>query len=128
MGILDMLKSAFSGAEEVVPNVENNTSHPDPKFKNLDGRSFKAEYQASKGGVMLDVRTGMEYRSGALPKAQNVDFMSSAFAREVAGLDKSKTYFLYCRSGNRSGQACSVMHRMGFDVRNLNGGIGAWPR
>jgi rhodanese-related sulfurtransferase len=40
---------------------------------------------------------------------------------------KDKEVILYCRSGNRSGQACMFLDAMGFkNTRNLVGGILAW--
>ena len=39
---------------------------------------------------------------------------------EIEKLDKSKSYKLYCRSGNRSGQTLKIMKELGFkDVENL---------
>lgn len=131
MSFSGFFKNLFGGngeAESAVEMPENNTKHPNPVYDNLPGNLFKKEFQASKGAVLLDVRTSMEVRSGALPGAVHIDIMSPSFAAKVAALDRSKTYFIYCRSGNRSAQACQIMHRQGFDVRNLMGGIGAWPR
>lgn len=95
-------------------------------FENLDGTTFKARLEESKG-VLLDVRTPGEFYSGTLPGAKNINIMSPDFREEVMALDKSKEYFLICRSGARSSQACSWMANQGFRVRNLNGGIGAFP-
>ncbi|HEX3166715.1 MAG TPA: rhodanese-like domain-containing protein [Chitinophagaceae bacterium] len=40
---------------------------------------------------------------------------------------KDKEVILYCRSGNRSGQACMFLEAMGFkNTKNLVGGILAW--
>ena len=40
---------------------------------------------------------------------------------------KDKELILYCRSGNRSGQACLFLDSMGFtNTRNLTGGMLAW--
>ena len=40
---------------------------------------------------------------------------------------KEKEVILYCRSGNRSGQACMFLDAMGFkNTRNLVGGMLAW--
>ncbi len=131
MSFSGFIKNLFGAAEDAgnaVEMPENNTRHPNPIYDNLPGNLFKKEFQASKGAVLLDVRTPMEVRSGALPGAIAIDIMSSSFASKIAALDRSKTYFVYCRSGNRSAQACQIMHRQGFDVRNLMGGIGAWPR
>ena len=68
----------------------------------------------------------------SLPK--NVLFLSSSVAvipkasiDEVEKLDKSKNYYIYCRSGNRSGQACQIMDKLGFEnTYNLMGGFNEW--
>lgn len=40
---------------------------------------------------------------------------------------KEKELILYCRSGNRSGQACMFLDAMGFkNTKNLVGGMLAW--
>ena len=40
---------------------------------------------------------------------------------------KNKKVYFYCRSGNRSGQACLLLETMGFtDVVNVTGGMLAW--
>ncbi len=40
---------------------------------------------------------------------------------------KDKELIIYCRSGNRSGQACMMLETMGFtNVINLSGGMLAW--
>ena len=79
------------------------------------------------GVVTLDVRTPGEFMTGHIQGAQNIDFESGNFENEIAALDKNATYAVYCRSGNRSGQAVAIMHDAGFhNVYNLNGGIIDW--
>lgn len=79
------------------------------------------------GTVALDVRTPAEYASGHIEGARNIDFESGNFATQIAGLDKNTTYAIYCRSGNRSGQALTQMSNAGFtNVSDLNAGIVAW--
>jgi rhodanese-related sulfurtransferase len=40
---------------------------------------------------------------------------------------KDQEVVLYCRSGNRSGQACMILDMLGFkDTKNLTGGMLAW--
>lgn len=95
-------------------------------YENLHGAEFKQKYNQSKGAVLLDVRTQGEFRSGSIRGARNIDFMSPSFMSTVSTLDKSKEYFLVCRSGSRSGQACNMMAKEGFKVFNLAGGIGEW--
>jgi rhodanese-related sulfurtransferase len=42
-------------------------------------------------------------------------------------LDKSKNYYVYCKAGGRSAQACSIMSQMGFaNTYNLEGGMMHW--
>ena len=42
---------------------------------------------------------------------------------------KEKELILYCRSGNRSGQACQILEMMGFtNTKNLQGGMLAWQQ
>jgi len=82
---------------------------------------------AEVGVITLDVRTPGEYAEGHLEGAQLIDFQSGNFENEISSLDKNATYAVYCRSGNRSGQAVKVMHDAGFhNVYNLNGGVIDW--
>ena len=82
---------------------------------------------AETGVITLDVRTPGEYMGGFIQGAQNIDFQSGNFENEIASLDKNATYAVYCRRGNRSGQAVKVMHDAGFhNVYNLNGGVIDW--
>ena len=78
--------------------------------------------------VILDVRTEEEFESGYIKGALNMDIRGGAdFLASIESLDKSKSYFVYCRSGARSGQACQLMSQMGFSaVYNLDGGVLAW--
>ena len=82
---------------------------------------------AEAGVITLDVRTPGEYAEGHLEGARLIDFQSGNFEDEISTLDKNATYTVYCRSGNRSGQAVKVMHDAGFhNVYNLNGGVIDW--
>ncbi len=82
---------------------------------------------AEAGVITLDVRTPGEFAEGHIEGAQLIDFQSGNFENEISSLDKSATYAVYCRSGNRSGQAVKVMHDAGFhNVYNLNGGVIDW--
>jgi rhodanese-related sulfurtransferase len=122
MQIISFLKNIFSA------NATTSAEPTDgPQNRHLSGKAFKAELEATPGAVLLDVRTAGEVKGGTLPGALHVDFLSLNFTQKVAQLNKETTYFVFCRSGSRSGQACKMMHKMGFDVRNLSGGIGAFP-
>ena len=77
--------------------------------------------------VLLDIRTPAEVESGHISGAQNLDFYSATFEEDLKKLDHDKTYLIYCRSGNRTGQARALMASLGFSkVYDLDGGIRAW--
>lgn len=70
--------------------------------------------------VILDVRTPAEFQESHLDGAKNIDFLGSDFQTQIGRLDRNKSYVLYCRSGNRSGQAEKSMKAMGFKkVKNV---------
>jgi phage shock protein E len=82
---------------------------------------------AESGVVTLDVRTPGEFAEGYIEGARLIDFQGGNFENEIATLDKNATYAVYCRSGNRSGQAVKVMKDAGFsNVFNMNGGVIEW--
>ena len=93
----------------------------------LDGAAFKQQFESSKNAVLIDVRTPEEFQSGTLAGAKNIDITGSAFQTTIQSLDADKEYFLFCRSGNRSGNAAKLMGNLGLKCYNLVGGIGAWP-
>ena len=93
---------------------------------NMNVSEFSKKITES-GLVILDVRTPGEFAEGFIEGAQNIDFQSGNFENEIAVLDKNVTYAVYCRSGNRSGQAAKIMHDAGFhNVYNLDGGVIDW--
>ena len=77
--------------------------------------------------VVLDVRTPEEFAEGHLEGAVLVDFYDADFAEQLAALATDVPYLVYCRSGNRSGQALDVMEQLGFaSAVDVDGGIVAW--
>lgn len=78
--------------------------------------------------TLVDVRTPSEFGSEHLAGAVNIDVEASDFATKVMALDKTKSYAVYCRSGNRSKVAMTMMmQQAGFTkVFDLAGGINAW--
>lgn len=88
-----------------------------------------ATLAAKDGVVLVDVRTPAEFAAGHLSGAQNIDVESPDFSTQIGTLDKSATYAVYCRSGNRSATARKAMTDAGFThVSDLEGGITAWSQ
>lgn len=81
------------------------------------------EQITERPGIIIDVRTPEEYAQGRLAKTdQLINFMAEDFEEKAGKLDRNETYYLYCRSGNRSGQAMTWMQENGFDeVYNIGG-------
>jgi phage shock protein E len=72
--------------------------------------------------AVIDVRTPEEYATGHLDGAILINVQDSSFASNLATLDPAANYFVYCRSGNRSGQAIEKMKSLGFTGELRNGG------
>lgn len=84
------------------------------------GGSPAEEEEMSSDAIIIDVRTPEEYEAGHLEGAQLLDLNGGQFAAELPNLDPEAEYVVYCRSGNRSGQAVAMMTEAGFtDVTNL---------
>lgn len=73
-----------------------------------------------EGAIILDVRTPGEYAEGHLDGALLIDFNAGDVTAAIPELDPNADYLVYCRSGNRSGQAKLLMEEAGFEnVTNL---------
>ncbi len=94
----------------------------------LSQEEWTAQLSKDENAFILDVRTEDEVGDGYIPKAKHIDiYLGQGFIDELQKLDKTKNYYVYCRSGNRSGQACAIMNSIGFEnTSNLEGGFMNW--
>ena len=94
----------------------------------LKQHQWSEQLEQDNNAVILDVRTPEEYRKGHIPNAVNIDiYLGQEFLDAVKELDVSKSYYVYCKAGGRSAQACSVMKQLGFEnAYNLLGGYARW--
>lgn len=72
--------------------------------------------------AIIDVRTPEEWATGHLEGAVRIGIADADFAQQLEALDKSADYYIYCRSGNRAGQAIDYMQSAGFTGKLVNGG------
>jgi rhodanese-related sulfurtransferase len=72
--------------------------------------------------MVIDVRTPEEFNDGHLEGAERIGIADSDFIQRVDALDKTENYYIYCRSGNRAGQAINAMRDLGFTGELVNGG------
>jgi rhodanese-related sulfurtransferase len=95
--------------------------------ENLDSKTFEQKFTEDKNAILLDVRTPIENQMVRIPNSILIDINSPLFMQEIEKLDKSKSYYVYCRSGNRSFHAGNFMLQAGFEkVYNLEPGIIGW--
>jgi len=94
----------------------------------LTQHDWTSKLNADENAVILDVRTPEEVAQGIIPNAIVIDiYKGQGFIDDIQKLDKTKTYYVYCKSGGRSGQACGVMNQLGFEnAYNLIGGFTDW--
>jgi rhodanese-related sulfurtransferase len=98
-----------------------------PHMQTITPEEVKARLDAGEKLNLLDVREpseNAEYNIGGelIPLGRIMHF-------ETDALDnwKDQEVICYCRSGNRSGQACMLLESQGFtNVKNLTGGMLAW--
>lgn len=95
---------------------------------NLSQQDWISQLEADTNAVILDVRTEDECNEGIIPNAVMIDiYKGQGFIYQVEELDKTKNYYVYCKAGGRSAQACAVMNQLGFEnTFNLEGGFMQW--
>jgi rhodanese-related sulfurtransferase len=96
-------------------------------MKTTTVEAVKARIDAGEKLLLLDVREPHEHADfnigGTLLPLGQVQ------ALQVDDIEdwKDKEVIIYCRSGNRSGQACNILEQAGFtNVSNLVGGMLDW--
>ncbi len=94
----------------------------------LTQNEWISQLKADTKAVIIDVRTDEEWNEGFIPGAiQNDIYKGQGFIYRLEELDSSKNYYVYCKAGGRSAQACSIMNQMGFkNAYNLSGGFMNW--
>ena len=72
-----------------------------------------------KGAFLVDVRTAAEFKEGSVTGAVNIplDTVTSHFST----FKGKENIIVFCRSGNRSGQAKAILEQNGFS-NVVNGG------
>ena len=79
--------------------------------------------------LVLDVRENSEFTDGRIPKAKHIPLGQLKSRLNELEKFKGKPIVAVCRSGNRSGNACGILRKAGFEnVHNLAGGMGAWQQ
>lgn len=79
----------------------------------------------NKEAIIIDVRTMQEYHAGHIPEVPLIPL--NELANRSDEVPRNQKVLFICRSGNRSGQAVSLLKNKGFDnIYNIEGGMIAW--
>lgn len=94
----------------------------------LTQSQWKENFHKDNNAVLIDVRTETEIEEGHIPEALHMDIYNSGqFIDDAKKLDPTKNYYIYCRSGGRSAQACAIFNSLGIkNTYNLLGGFSKW--
>jgi rhodanese-related sulfurtransferase len=91
--------------------------------------TLKATRLFNDDALILDVREDKEYAAGHIPKAKHIPLGQLGNRLNELEKFKGKPILVTCRSGHRSGRACGMLKKAGFEtVFNQAGGIIAWER
>ena len=98
--------------------------------KNVNVNELRAAFEKKDADVIiLDVRTQKEVDAGHVEGSMNLDFYKKGFQSKIKKLDKTKTFYVYCRSGKRSNNSRNLMLQNDFqNVYNVIGGFQAWEK
>jgi rhodanese-related sulfurtransferase len=94
---------------------------------NLNAFDFHQKISSDDKAIIIDVRTAQEFNEGHIQNSLLIDIYNPNFQSKILELDKTKRYYIYCRSGNRSFHAGVLMLSKGFtSVHHLEEGIISW--
>lgn len=90
-------------------------------------QQVKADLDAGKAIILLDVRDSVEFDTGHLPKAVNISRGLLEFKVGNILPDKNANIVVYCRTDARSALATVVLKEMGYtNAKNMQGAFKAW--
>ena len=96
-------------SQTIVPNYDTNDE-------------LQALMESGEEYILVDVRSESELESGYIPGAINISY-ESILDLEA---EEEDLIILYCRSGNRAGQALDTLYAAGFTNVHNFGGFSKW--
>ena len=122
---------------KMIDEKVNNSGLLDPNFcevslwvklkselANLNFSDFFEQAKADQNGILLDVRTSLEFQQNKIVDCINISYLSDQLADELEQLPKEKTYYVFCRTGRRSLRVCVLLKNAGYQhIFNLENGI-----
>jgi rhodanese-related sulfurtransferase len=100
---------------------ENETALP-----SITAEDVQKKIAAKENILLLDVRTEEEFSEGHLANATLIPLQELNERTNELEQFKEKEIIVYCRSGNRSKTATTLLKTKGFRAMNMEGGIRQW--
>lgn len=93
-------------------------------MKSISAVELQEKLKNGENLHIIDVREDAEVAEGKIPEAEHIPL--GDIPHSLDKLDKNKHYYMVCRSGGRSSNACEFLMNQGYDVTNMTGGMLAW--
>jgi rhodanese-related sulfurtransferase len=93
-------------------------------FENITPEDLREKMEKGEDFLLLDVRTPTEHAAEAIEGSYLLPVQELGF--RINELPRNKEIVVYCRVGNRSAFTASHLVRLGYKVKNLEGGIMNW--
>ncbi len=91
----------------------------------IRGDEVLRRLQAGERLTLVDVREPHEFAAGHIPGAKLIPL--GQIQARLEELDPAQEIIVVCRTGHRSGAACRILAKNGFDkAKNLIGGMVQW--
>lgn len=121
--MLPGILNAEREAAESQNATDADVAQQDPQ--RIDPQTYVAQFDNTPH-FLLDVRTPQEFAGGHLEGAANIAV--ETLQANLDAIPRDQPIVLYCRSGNRSAQAASILDAAGFTNIYDLGGIVAWQQ
>ena len=121
-------QEATNDGEQVTPDTYWTSERKDRAVEQLREMMARVsefaviQSKIKDGAQLLDVRTAEEFDSGHFAGAINLD-VEDIIAGKLPDAAKDAQLYVYCRSGNRSAQAVSLLKQAGFTNITTLGGL-----
>lgn len=93
-------------------------------MKEITAKELERELASGAKLNIIDVREDVEVAAGKIPGAKHIPL--GEIPDRLEELDKNEHYYMVCRSGGRSGNACQYLDQHGYQVTNMAGGMLDW--
>ncbi len=93
-------------------------------MKEITAKELEQKLVAGEKLNIVDVREAEEVATGMIPGAEHIPL--GEIPENLAELDIDEQYYIICRSGGRSGNACQYLVQNGYNVTNIAGGMLDW--